>query len=101
MKTARAGRENSWSDAGIHTVEVESDVIVTAVGDAAEDGFHAPIMHFVGGDEMGATTGIEPDLEDVLDVVHLRGSADRARQTLAHTVDLIAPVKVLVDVDEC
>src|SRR6185295_6770237 len=40
------------------------------------------------------------DLEDFADVLHLRRTADRARQSIGDAVDVIAPIEMLVDMDQ-
>ncbi|MOA13079.1 hypothetical protein D3C78_1331110 [compost metagenome] len=70
-------------------------------------------MQLVGGDEFGAigagghqffrpaaALGAQADLDDAVHVRHFGGAADGAGQTVAHAVDVVAPVQVGVDVHQ-
>ena len=47
-----------------------------------------------------AALGANADLEDLVDMAHLRGAADRTRQPLAHAAHVLAPVDVSVDLHQ-
>ena len=40
------------------------------------------------------------DLEDLIDMGHLGRAPDRAGQAVTHPVHLVAPIDVLIDLDE-
>src|SRR5262249_6924799 len=55
-----------------------------------------------GSDFLGARAALcsDADLENVLDMLHLRGAADRARKTVAHAVEVVTPVDMRIDLDQ-
>ncbi len=42
----------------------------------------------------------QSDLENLPDVLHFRCAPDRARQAIGHPVEVVAPIEMLVDMDE-
>src|SRR5882724_2454352 len=110
---AGAGARHARRDRRIHPVEVDGEVIATAIGDAREHGLHAVVVNLVGADQMraiglggldflgaGAAGGAQPNLKDLVDMLHFRGSADGARIAFGDAVNFVAPVEMLVDLDK-
>ena len=111
---ARHRRGHARRDGAVHAVHVDGEIVAAAVRDAPQDGIHARLMQLVGGDQVSAVGpgrvhlllaraagGAEADLEDLAHVLHLGGPAHWAREAIAHAVDLVAPVEMLVDLHEC
>ena len=79
---ARAG--NAGGDRRIHAVEIDRQVVAPAIGNACQHRLHAVVMDLIGADQMGALSrrgidlllrgtagGAQPDLEDVVHMLHL------------------------------
>src|SRR5258706_14217954 len=74
---------------------------------------HAVVVNLIGADQMraiglcgldflgtGAAGGAQPNLKDLVDMLHFRGPADGARIAFGDAVDFVAPVEMLVDLDK-
>ena len=110
---AGTGCRDGRRDRRVHAVEIDRQVIASAIRDARQDRVHADLVQFPCGDQMGAVgacgldffgartaAGAQADLEDLADMGHFGSATDRAGQALAHAVHLVAPVDVLVDLDQ-
>src|SRR5262245_40052836 len=100
-------------DRAIHAVHINGEIVPATIWNETQDGIYSDLMQLVRRDQMGtpgpgrvhlllarAAPGAEADLEDLADVLHFRGATHRAREAVFDAINLVAPVEMLIDLDE-